>query len=315
VALRGYLVGSFPRPAKLIKLLRDYSKGKATVEQVEAEVDKTVDMVVRLQAENKLAYVFDGMFLWDDLFRPFASIVDGVEVDGLSRWFDNNVFYKKLVVRDRLVLKQPLGEMFYKPAGSHPSKLILPDPYTAATLSENSYYKSLEEHAYGWAEVISETAASVKNVQQIQLTAPSLVFEKTSKQHLETAKECVRIVRNRVGCELLLHTPFGSLSNALPDILDFPVDVVGVDLLKTRLSQLSEYSIDKRLYLGVLDGRNTLLEDCETVVSTVENLFRKTGLKNADVGPTCELEFLPFELAVDKVKKLGEVLTWAAERL
>ncbi|MEM2871348.1 MAG: hypothetical protein QXS50_06395 [Candidatus Caldarchaeum sp.] len=315
MALRGYLVGSFPRPAKLIKLLRDYSKGKTGREQVESEVDKTVEMIVRIQVENKLAYVSDGMLLWDDLFRPFSTIVDGVEVDGLSRWFDNNVFYKKLVVKDRLVLKKPLGEMFYKPAGNHPSKLILPDPYTAATLSENNYYKSFEEHAYDWAEVIGQTAASVKDVQQLQLTAPSLVFEKTSKEHLETAKECVRIVRNKARCELLIHTPFGSLSNALPDILDFPVDVVGVDLLKTRMNQLSEYNIDKHLYLGVLDGRNTLAENVETVVSTIENLFSKTGLKNADVGPTCELEFLPFEPAVDKVKKLGEVLERAAEKI
>ncbi|MEM4328790.1 MAG: hypothetical protein QXI50_03920, partial [Candidatus Caldarchaeum sp.] len=112
MALRGYLVGSFPRPAKLIKLLRDYSKGKTGREQVESEVDKTVEMIVRIQVENKLAYVSDGMLLWDDLFRPFSTIVDGVEVDGLSRWFDNNVFYKKLVVKDRLVLKKPLGEMF-----------------------------------------------------------------------------------------------------------------------------------------------------------------------------------------------------------
>ncbi|MDW8360337.1 MAG: hypothetical protein RMK31_07130 [Candidatus Caldarchaeum sp.] len=313
--LRGYLVGSFPRPAGLIKLLRDYSKGKTSFERLEHEFETTVNRLVRLQAENGLTYVVDGMLLWDDLFRPLSTALDGLEVDGLSRWFDNNVFFKKLVVKNRLTFRQSLDAKFFNPDGVHAFKLILPDPYTAAVLSEDRWYNSLEKQAYDWAACLAQTASSLEKVEQLQLTAPSLVFEKIPRDHLEIAKECVRMVKEKVRCELMLHMPFGNLSNILPEILDFPADVIGVDVFKTRLNSLAEYSLDKRLYLGVLDGRNTLMEDVETTVRILEGFFSKTGLKQADVGPSCELEFLPFESSEDKVKRLGEVLRRAAERL
>jgi methionine synthase II (cobalamin-independent) len=95
--VKGYLVGGFPRPASLIKSLREHMKGRKSSAELDAEILEAVKEVVRLQKDNGLYYIFDGQLTWDDLFRPIATCLTNVQIDGLARWFDNNFFYKKPV--------------------------------------------------------------------------------------------------------------------------------------------------------------------------------------------------------------------------
>ncbi len=315
--LRGYLVGAFPRTQSLIKSFRDNYKGKISYSQLMDEIERSVAQVVKVQVENNLYYIMDGMLAWDDLLRPITYCLDGVEVDGLSRWFDNNFFYKKPVVKDKIIVKQRPGAPYFNEeafAGLR-GKAVLPEPFTMARLSENKHYRRLEELAYDLAHAISELASSLRNIYQIQLTAPTLVFEKLSRDELEIVRECIRIVKKKIGCELLIHMPFGSAYDVFPYILDSAADVVGLDQFKTPLKIFDEYSVTKGLYVGVLDGRNTLMEDRRELLSMLETISAKTGLSMLDIGPTCELEFLPYEVAVEKVKLLGAVLTEAGDQL
>lgn len=83
-------------------------------------------------------YVIDGMLRWHDLLRPFAEKLDGVEVDGLSRWFDNNLFYKKPVIVGEVKRTNKILKEYVYPSEipNRRFKLVLPDPFTFTSLSE-----------------------------------------------------------------------------------------------------------------------------------------------------------------------------------
>jgi len=304
--VKGYLVGGFPRPANLIKSFREHVKGKKTLYELEAEIQETVREVVRLQKDNGLYYVFDGQLTWDDLFRPIAMCLTNVHINGLARWFDNNFFYKKPVFDSPSPRLQTLFEekyCFQNILAGFRFKAVFPEPYTMAAMSESG---NTVELAYALADAMAELGKGIKGLSQMQLTAPYLVFKKPSLDEIEVSKECVRVIRNRVGCELMLHFPFGPAVNVLPHALDFKVDVLGFDMYKTRLTDLKSHGFDKvKIYLGLFDGRNTLVEKLNELKELVNRAVEFLDAREVHVGPSCELSFLPYEHAVMKVERLG----------
>ncbi len=43
--------------------------------------------------------ITDGLYRWDDIFNPFIRFIEGVEVNGLFKFYENNFFYRSPVVR------------------------------------------------------------------------------------------------------------------------------------------------------------------------------------------------------------------------
>jgi len=313
--VKSYLVGSFPRPEALIKAFREAAKGRVSESELRETLMAHVKTVVGIQERCRLTYLTDGQLNWHDLLRPLADMLEGVEVNGLSRWFDNNAFYRLPVVKSRLRLR---GSIF--PAhlmGEHVPqgrlKAILPEPYTMARLSDNTYYRRFDDLALGLAEAIGEEAAAAERLGavQVQLSAPTLVTKKMSRDEVELVSQCLAEVRKQTTAQLLLHTFYGSAAYILPHALDFPIDILGLDMTVTKTSDITDYSISKILCLGVVDGRNSLIEDSQKVATKVWSIAEKLASEEIHVAPSCELEWLPFDVASRKVEVLGE----AAARL
>jgi len=315
--VRGYLVGAFPRTQALIKLYRDFRKGKKGWEELAAEVDRGVEEVVQLQKSCGLSLLTDGMLTWEDLLRPVISCMEGVELNGLARWFDNNFFYKKPIIKGKISIKQGLSEYYYhyRHLMGVRAKAVFPEPYSTALLSENRAYGDLMELSASLADAIGRIAAELKNLQQLQLTSPAIVYNNLESDELEFVRESLKIVRNHVKCEIMLHMPYGSASKVLPKALEYPVDVIGIDLFKTPVRVLRDYSITKRLYVGLMDGRNSIIEGVEESLKVVENFLTMTGVKSLDIGPSDGFDLLPYEIAEAKTRRLAEILTKIKEVL
>ena len=309
--IKKYLTGIFARPERLIKAFRDHAKGKIDGEELDKILRGYSSEVIKHQRESGLTYVIDGMLSWNDLFRPLAEGLEGVEVNGLERWFDNNLFYKKPVVRGEIRPRRRILDSYVlRDLLSNTSwKLILPEPFTLASMVENLYYRRFDDLLFTLAEIIGEEAynAYLSGASQIQLSAPYLVFNRLSEDELEMAIQAVEEVRKRTRSELLLHTYYGPAGNAMPRLLDFPVDVVGVDLTVTPDRQLVEYSITKNLCLGVVDGRNTLLENVNLAARRVTKLLDNMQVKEIHIAPNCEFEALPYGVALQKIKIVSQI--------
>lgn len=312
VEVYGLLVGAYSRSEYLIKSLREYSKKKLEKDELKKRIMEEAGKIVELQIKAGLRYLIDGMLEWHDLLRPVAENLTGVEINGLARWFDNNAFYKKPLVTGEIHKKNSiLSEYIYPslvPSGRW--KLILPDPYTFVSLSENRSRLKTEDLLFQYAEALNQELLELQfnyNIGQVQLSAPSLVWRRLDKDTLEIVGEAVAEMLKDVAAEKMLYVYFGDGLNALPAILDYEVDVVGFDLTYTNLNLLAEYDVEK-IALGIIDGRNSLREDVDMVIKKIDKYLDKREPEILYVTPSCELEFLPVEVADEKVKLISEII-------
>ncbi|MDI6690343.1 MAG: hypothetical protein QME50_00550 [Candidatus Bathyarchaeota archaeon] len=314
-----YVTGIFPRPKELIETTRAYDRRRVGKEALEKAFKEATVKVIEAQTSAGLSYVSDGMLKWQDLLRPFTENLGGVKIGALARWFNNNTFYRKPIVLGEILRKKDItveiANMDCLPRNV-PWKAVLPAPYTLAKLSENNFYKSETELLLKYAEILKEEIRSLaeRNFKYVQLSDPALVYnpfkEPISKDILADVNNALETAVKGVTVRVCLQTFFGDFTQILPEALDFPVDDFGIDLYETSLEKLEEYTFDKSVALGLIDARSSLLEDEKELSAVAKELIESVyPSKTCDVFicPNCDLEFLPWERAKEKIRIIAKV--------
>lgn len=309
-------IGSYPRPRWFREYLRKVEGLQKEGE--EAEVDKEVYKkavveVIENQNKAKIELLTDGQLIWQDFLAYLATKISGFEMDGLTRYFDNNVYYRIPIVKEKVSRSKPIIlEEFSIAREIEKEKNIkaVLSCFTLAKLSINKFYKNEEEFILDLAKVMHEEAKELaKKTKYIQLSEPSLLY--ASKEELEIAKQAVEIITSNVDAKFFLVTYFESAEKIFPEVLDFKIDVIGLDFVEgyeKNLSLLKEYGIDKALQIGILDGRNTKMENVEEVKSKLKEILDIASPKEVYVSPNTGLEFLPWIKAYEKLEVLGKVV-------
>ena len=306
------LVGIHPRSERLIKTFRAHSRKKIGFDELSKVLERESREIIKLQLDLNYRYVIDGMLRWHDLLRPLAEKLDGVEVDGLSRWFDNNLLYKKPVIVGEVKRTGEILKEYIYPSEipDRRFKLVLPDPFTFTSLSELGK-RRFDDVLFEVSKAMNEEIRGMKveiGLGQVQLSAPSLVWRKLDEDSLELAKDAVDECLKGVSAEKMIHLPFGDALNSFPQILDARVDVIGFDMTSTKLKELREYRIDRGVGLGFVDGRNSLIEDVEFVRRRVEYYLEANEPEMIYITPSCDLEYLPRSVADEKVRLLKKIV-------
>jgi len=312
-----YVTGILPRPKDLVEITRAYDRNKASIKELEEAFTKATKKVIEAQVRAGLSYVTDGMLKWQDLLRPFTENLRGLNAGSLARWFNNNTFYRKPVIvgplhqAEGIVAKIAYIELMPK---NVPWKAVLPAPYTFAKLAENRFYRSERELMFAFAEVLSEEVKSLAKVgfKYIQLSDPALVYnpfeESVSKDNLVDVKEALRITLKNANARTCLQTFFGDFAKILPEALDFPVDDLGIDLYETNMKELKEHTFEKGVALGLIDARTSLVEDENEIVKVANEVVEAiypSKIRDVFICPNCDLEFLPWERAEEKIRVIG----------
>lgn len=319
-----YATGIFPRPSELIEVTRAYERGKVDKETLEKAFEKAASKIINEQLSYGLDFITDGMLKWQDLLRPFTENLKGVKIGSLTRWFNNNTFYRKPIMVDKIQReKSILEEVCY--IRLLPEKVfwkaILPAPYTFVKLSENQFYKNEENLMFDYAQALRKEIEHLANLgfKYIQLSDPALVYEpaaavQLSKDEINKVKEALKIAVKGAPAQTCLQTFFGNFARILPDALDFPVDHLGIDLYETSLRDLKAYSFEKGIALGLVDSRSSLIENVDELVKVaveIIDVICHSKEENVFICPNCDLEFLPWERAREKIK----VASLVAKRL
>ncbi len=314
-----YVTGILPRPKELVEATRAYERQKISKEELEKAFKEATIKVIKAQLSAGLSYVTDGMLKWQDLLRPFTENLNGIKAGALARWFNNNTFYRKPIVQGEIRLKKDItAELVYVEhlPSKIPWKAILPAPYTLARLSENKFYKNERELIFSHAEILKIEIENIakKGFKYIQLSDPALVYnplkETISKDTLADIKEALKMVAKNANARTCLQTFFGDFSQILPEALDFPVDDLGIDLYETNLERLKEYKFDKGIALGLVDARSSLIEDENELFTVAKELTESiypSKIHNVFICPNCDLEFLPWERAEEKILVVSRV--------
>ena len=300
-----------PRPARLRNAINKRDRGDLSdpeLEQVKNEV--TVEAVAE-QIEAGIDIVTDGQLRWDDDQTYVARNFQNVEVGSLQRYLDTNTYFRQPEVSGPVAFQKatlaPDWE-FAQKNSSKPVKAIIPGPYTLAALSLDKHYNSREKLALAYAEALRPEvdALVAAGCKHVQVNDPVIVFNKDDYRFFHNA--ITKLLDGVTGAETGVYTWFSDCAGILPQMLELPADVIGLDFAwgPANWDALKAVSFNKKLGLGVIDARNTRLETAEAVADAIKRAGEFVPPERLYVNPSCGLEYVPRETAFEKLKVLAE---------
>lgn len=310
------VVGSYPKPPDegkpftVRKTKHALERGEASPDDLEKAFQELTAEMIAEQEEAGIDVVTDGHARWDDLLTRFARNMAGVEIGGLLRWFDNNVYYRRPICTGKIEWRGPstVDDLrFATSIATRPVKAVIPGPVTFAHLSVDEHYGDPQEFAMAIARVLAQEAFELEaaGARFIQIDEPALL---DAPEDLDLARECIHIICSEInGAEVTLATYFGDAKRLGPQLFDLPVDVFGFDLISgpENVVLIGELPAEKKVQAGIVDARNTRLENEDELVRLITELVETVGSGNLYVSPSAGLEFLPREKARAKLRRLG----------
>jgi 5-methyltetrahydropteroyltriglutamate--homocysteine methyltransferase len=319
MAIRTTVVGSYPKPPDegkpftLRKTLHAIEKGEADEGDLRGAQDDLVREVIAEQEAAGIDVVTDGLVRWDDIVTPFARTFEGFAIGGLLRWFDNNVYYRRPICVGPVEWRRPASVDAFRFAQSvarGPVKAVIPGPVTFARLSVDEHYGDHSRFTAAVAAALGREAAALQEAGAafIQIDEPSLL---DAPEDIELARRSLGVVTNGLtGVETTLATYFGDAKRVGADIFSLPVSRLGFDLVSgaENMELVRSAPPDVLFQAGVVDARNTKLEDLGDLARSIEQLAGIVGPERLSISPSAGLEFLPREKARLKLRRLVEAV-------
>jgi len=298
----------------LRRTIAQRDKGEKTDEAVRAAQDRMTELALAEQVEAGLDLVTDGQIRWPDPISHLAAKLSGVRINGLLRFFDTNFYFRQPVVQGKLERIEPLLLEEFKFAqenSARPVKAVLTGAYTLARYSveeargASGFDKMLEGYTAALAAEVAALAAAGAKV--IQIEEPALLRYVDDFSRFE--QSLTALAMSKDSAQLALAFYFGDPVPIYDHLQTLPVDLLGFDFTYNPdlVDRIASNGTARTLALGLVDGRNTRLENAAAVARQLEKLARGADLKRAYLSPSCGLEFLPRDRARQKLKHLAVI--------
>ncbi len=320
--VRTTVVGSYPRIGDaheeqgLRRAIARFDRGEATASDVAEAERETVRAVLGEQNAAGIDVVTDGLVSWNDSASHFCRRLAGIEIGGLVRYFDTNTYYRQPIVTGEVAWKGPvlLDEWsFAQGASPAPVRAVLTGPATLAHLALDRHYGKKRSLVRAFADAVASEvdALQAKGAKHIQIDEPVVTVH---PEDLSLVSQGLEPIEARKGAaELVLAAYFGDVARIYRDLQECPADALLLDLVQgaKTWASVAKYGSEKPLILGLVDARNTRLEDPKALAARVRELRDSVDLQASYLSPSNGLEFLPRDRAREK---LG-VLVDAAKRV
>ena len=334
------LLNSYPRigdrPAEQVlrRAIARADQGEAPETAVREAEDELTRQAIAEQIAAGLDLLTDGQVRWHDPVSHLTRGLAGFKTGGLLRYFDTNTYYRQPEVVGPIGRERPILVDAYRfalgQADGRPVKALLTGPLTIARLSREATSPprglralALEVAAAFNREVLDLEAAGAP---LIQIDEPALARHPGDLPILREALP--RLLAGLTKARAILATSFGDAVPLFRDLAGLPVALVGFDLLAVQadLGGLARaLPADKGLLLGVVDGRNTRMEDPATTFERVLRPFlgHSAAMRGAagpegreiHLAPNHGLEFLPRAAAKAKMGVLAALRDHARRAL
>ena len=321
--MRTTAIGSYPkipnrpRPARLRRAIARLDRGEITAQELARVEDEVTIDVIGEQVKAGLDIVTDGQIRWDDDQTYIARRLDGFEIGGLIRYFDTNTYYRQPNVIGPVRWRESILVRDYEFAAEHsekPVKALITGPYTLAALSTDSHYGDRRHLVLDLAQALHEEALALAaaGATVIQVNEPAIL---RLKEDVPLLVEAVAVMLDSlpasgrgVQAETSLHTWFGDADGILPQLLELPVDFIGLDFVSGpgNWEALGRTVFTKGLGFGIVDARNTKMESADEIAGQIRRVSEFVPADRLHVNPSCGLEYLPREVAFDKLKRMVE---------
>lgn len=272
----------------------------------------TITRVVKEQEDAGVDLLTDGQIRWDDLLTPISRQLDGVQVGGLLRYFDNNVYYRHPIVKGPIRWRGPATVDDYRIAAgatTRPVKAVIPGPITFASLAEDRFYRDFEKLALSVTDALHQEAAALDRAGApwIQIDEPALGGQGL---WMPLARACLETITRGLRARTVLATYFRPVDSIWAQLRSVPVDAIQLDVVDrpAQLDLVLQSPPDGEVVLGCIDARNTRLEDRDVLVGLMERAAERLGRDRLWASPNCGLEFLPHATAQKKMVRLVEAV-------
>ena len=314
MSTEAFLTGSFPRSEDLIASTREFDRGRITAEELERHFAKDRESLISVQVQAGLPTISDGLLNWQDLLRPLARSLSNVRVGPLTRWFNNNTFYRQPIIEGKVRLKEWDEKRYFHwdlLPKDRLSLATLPGPYTFAVLSENKFYSERRDLITDVGEALGTLARGLasRGYRAIEFCEPSLVVTPPGKELLDHVVHVLSNITLGLKAKTILHTYFGDFRPLYPKLLDLPINALGIDFYETEARDLGDWGFSKELVCGLVDGRNSLVESPKQLVEFASKIRDTLEPKALHLSSNSDMEYLPRTVAEKKVQSLGKAVS------
>lgn len=304
------VIGAYPKISDdhqdLRRALHRHDRGELDSDGLSGVLDESTRWAIGELNWAGVDVVNDGQVRWDDLLAPFARAWNGCDRGPLERFYDNNTYFRQPVITgpittDGTTLVRDFE--FARGVARGELKAAVCGPLTFATLAEDRHYRSLEDRTLAVADAI---AAEIRGLGAagatlVDVEEPALVAH---PEHFALARAAIERLAV-AGVPLALQTYFFPADPLLDALAAFPVAQVGIDVRSRDTHALEKLNTLRQIVvLGIVDARNTRVETERELVDLIEAALKRIPSDYLWLAPTTGLEYLPHDVAVQKLKVL-----------
>ena len=311
------LAGSYPKlptragdvNLRVVRNRRDM--GKATDQDVMEATSETTRRILKIQEEAGVDLPMDGLAGWDDAQTYVAGSLGGFQIAGLIRYLDTNTYYRQPEIVGSVVWKGPITVEDYKRAQSmtsRPVKAFLPGPYSLYRFSKDNHYKNPSEALTAIGKALGQEAQALEGAGATWIHFEEPWLGHASGKDAPLVRAALEPLLAGRKAKTVLHVPFAAPTAIFDAIRDLKWTAIGLDLVEAPAGWdlLRKVPEGKMVALGLLDARNTRLEDAAAVAEAVSRARAARPDLAYQLSPSASLEYLPADKAELKVSRLVE---------
>jgi 5-methyltetrahydropteroyltriglutamate--homocysteine methyltransferase len=323
--IRTTVVGSYPKVTEdmsdyLPGAIEKWQRGQMDDQALEAEFQRVIRRVIAEQENAGLDLITDGQIRWEDLPHGICRSVRGIHRGALRRFFDNNVYYRRLELDSEVRWTHgAVAEewLFASRIARQDVKAVLPGPMTLVASTEIGPTQNPEDLLTIYTEILRKEVEALEQAgaKVIQLDEPAWDGDELKlEQAIASVNRIFRGVRAQRWVAIYFKNPIPILSR----LAEFPLDVDGLSLdLVSHMGKVKGFlsCVAKALEamrwtgevaLGIVDARDTRLESLDELRQRIEPMASVVPIERLWISPNCGLEFLPHRSAQRKLKVLKE---------
>lgn len=237
--------------------------------------------------------------------RGHQSEAGDVKALAMKKWFNTNYHYMVPEFDDgteiKLDLTKLLSEYREALALGITTKPVLIGPFTLLKLIRFTGQTQLsdvqEDFVKAYSEILSVLAT--EEVAWLQLDEPGLVFDLTESDiHLFKAIYTALLPQKQT-VKVLLQTYFGDVRDVYSDLIQLDFDGIGLDFVEGRktaeLIQTHGFPADKKLFAGVVNGKNIWRNDYQKTLEILQTLPKDSLI----ISTSGSLQHVPYTVSAE----------------
>ena len=321
--IRTTLAGSYPKlptetgdvNLRVVRNRRD--QGKATDQDVLDAIRATNRRAIAIQERAGIDLPMDGCAGWDDAQTYVARSLAGVRIAGLIRYLDTNTYYRQPEIVDDVAWTAPITVDDHRAAAdaaSRPVMAFLPGPYSLYRFSKDLHYRDAAAACGAVGEALAREAGALEAAGAAWIHFEEPWLGKAAPSDAPAVLAALTPLLADRKAKTVLHVPFGSPAAIFPVIRGLGWSVLGLDLVEAPAGWdlIRDVPAGRGVALGLVDARNTRLEDPAHVAREAARAVALRGDLDFLLTTTASLEYLPADKAEAKVRALADAARLAA---